>query len=385
MKGGADVIAASSGSVYYSGNYWNDFVAVRAILNRRATGEEQLEWYNYFFKQHPGPYKKVLMLNCGNGWLERKMHKRGYITELVGVDYSDELLDEARKKAGKLPFRYYHMDINTGSFPEADFDLVINHAAAHHIAKLNKVFRRLLEITTNDALFVNYDYVGPHRNQYSMQQWHAASKLNKLLPETCQQALGYPHLPTMLVTDPSEAVHAELILETMGRYFTVDAFRPLGGALAYLLLTHNEAIQNAPKRTVARALKTIMDADETYLAEHPESTMFAYWVAKPDKAVLRQTALLNTWQQAEDEREKNAVQAKGHYYDLEPIQELFLELDSLRITKQHKQSTIEELQQHNDALQSELEAIQSSTSWKIARLLARAKAALPLPGRSPES
>jgi SAM-dependent methyltransferase len=384
MNEGMGVIAPGTGKVYYTGKYWNDFPAAVAEINRRATGDPKTVWYDHFFKNQGHKFNKVLMLNCGNGWVEREMHDKGYFGgEVVGVDFADDLLEEARQKASKLPFRYYKMDINTAKFPEGDFDLVINHAAGHHIAKVNKVFTELLRIMTGDGVFLNYDYVGPHRNQYPIDQWHAAHQLNQTLPNHVRQALSYPHLPTMLVTDPSEAIHAELILPVMRRYFDFDFFKPVGGALAYLLLTHNQAIQKASKPDVLKTVKAIMAADGTYHDQHPEHTMFAYWAGKPRKAELKNTEKLRDYQKEEDEREKRAAQQGGHYYDLNLIQQLYQELDDLRIAKQHKQSTIEELQKENDALRAEIQKLQDRTvRRRAARLMHRAKHTIARPAKT---
>jgi SAM-dependent methyltransferase len=373
MSEGIGVIAPSTGKVYYTGKYWNDFPDAVAEINRRATGDPKTVWYDHFFKNQKRQFKKVLFINCGNGWPEREMYEKGYLNgEVVGVDYADDLLEEAREKAGNLPFRYYKMDINTAKFPEEGFDLVINHAAGHHIANVNKVFAELMRIMTDDGVFLNYDYVGPHRNQYHIHQWHAAHELNQTLPEHVRQTMSYPHLPTMLVTDPSEAVHAELILPVMRRYFDFDFFKPVGGAVAYLLLTHNEAIQKAPKKDVTKTVKAIMQADDEYHETHPEHTMFAYWAGRPRKAELQNEKKLRDFQKEEDEREKLAKKRDGHYYDLNLIQQLYLELDELRITKQHKESTIRELQKENEELRKQLHLRKSPTE-KAAHLLRRAK------------
>ena len=65
---------------------------------------------------------------------------------------------------------------------------------------------------------------------------------NARLPPHVQQSLAYPHLPTMLVSNPSEAQHSELIMEAMRRYFFVDLFRPLGGPVAYPILRIRQAV-----------------------------------------------------------------------------------------------------------------------------------------------
>ena len=53
------------------------------------------------------------------------------------------LVDEAAAAAAAegLPLTYVQSNVNDGVFPEGEFDLVVNHAAAHHIASLDRVFR----------------------------------------------------------------------------------------------------------------------------------------------------------------------------------------------------------------------------------------------------
>ena len=241
-------------------------------------------------------FERALILNCGNGWVERELLASGLIREAVGIDYGEELLQEARAAAAEngLPLTYVRANINDGVFPEGEFDLVVNHAAAHHIAAIDRVFREICRILPEDGWFVSYDYVGPHRNQYEPAAWEAAWSLNGELPASLRQDLQYPHLPTMLVTDPTEAIHSELIVETMHRYFTVSEFTPLGGALAYPLLTHNGRLFESDDPAERAAwVDRIMEADDRFLAEHPGSTLFAYFAGTPDKSVLAETERLS--------------------------------------------------------------------------------------------
>ena len=71
------------------------------------------------------------------------------------------------------------------------------------------------------------------------------------IPEYVRQEMVYPHLPTMLHDDPTEAIHSELTLENLYRCFDVEQFTPVGGAVAYPLMTHNQqlaALENASER-----------------------------------------------------------------------------------------------------------------------------------------
>jgi SAM-dependent methyltransferase len=305
------------GSVYYKAGYWNQLEQVREYLNRRATDDPALDWSRHLLKWRGGPFAKALILNCGNGWVERDLLTVGVVKEAVGIDFIDDLLDTARAAAANddLPLRYYQMDTNTAQFPEGDYDLVVNFAAAHHIARLDRVFRRVAELLPDDGVFVSWDYVGAHRNQYPTEQWEAVWETNQRLPEDMRQDLSYPHVPTMIYGDPTEAVHSELIVSTMRRYFDTVYYRGVGGALAYPLLTFNEPMLSRDPEQIVDLVGTILEADAEYTDRDPESnTLFAYLIAQPNKAALTNTAQLTEWAREEDEREAAAARNDGAYY-----------------------------------------------------------------------
>jgi len=303
--------------IYYQGTYWNDFDVVVRRINERISGDASRPWFEHFAKVSERTFERALILNCGNGWVERELLASGLILEAVGIDYSEELLVQARTAADEagLPLSYEQVNINTAELPPREFDLVVNHAAGHHIAAIDRVFRELCRVLPEDGWFVSFDYVGPHRNQYTPEAWEAAWAVNRELPVSLRQDLRYPHLPTMLATDPTEAIHSELILETFGRYFSFSEFTPLGGAIAYPLLTHNarmfEATDAAEQSTW---LRRIMEADDSFLVEHPDSSLFAYFSGRPKKSVLSETDQLATWEAEENERERLAAENAGEYY-----------------------------------------------------------------------
>ena len=330
----SDATVNADSSVYYQAGYWNDLLQVRQYLNRRATDDPDTDWSHYLANWRGRPFAKALILNCGNGWVERDLVKNGMVKEAVGVDFIDDLLVTAREEAGKeeLPLRYYQMDTNTARFPEDGYDLVVNFAAGHHIARLDRVFRRLAELLSEDGVLVSWDYVGPHRNQYSTAQWEAAWQTNQQLPEAVRQDMNYPHLPTMLATDPTEAIHSELIVATLARYFDTVHARTLGGAVGYPLLTFNTAIQSSDPADVADVVGTILDADAEYTDRDPDAnTLFAYLISQPNKAALTNTAALTEWEREEDEREAAAERDGGRYYPTTFVGDMFARLYASRV------------------------------------------------------
>ena len=319
-------IEASSSEVYYSGVYWNDFEEVRSYMNKLSTGDPSLHWHEHLLSWNGGkPFRKALIVSCGNGFVERDLYSKGIILSAVGIDINQDLLRAARAEASKhnIPLTYYRIDSNKqDDFPDDSYDLVLNHAALHHVAYVDFHIRALSRVLrrTPGGILVNYDYVGPHRNQYDADTWDTMLKIDKD-SDACFRKPNferrYPHLPTMLLTDPSEAIHSELLLTTLDRYFEPVWLRFLNGALAYELLTHNENLQ-AECHSGAQLqdhIKKVIELDENFSQTHRGRELFMYSILKP-RASLPSETDLHTWTNEENIREATALQNGGIYYPL---------------------------------------------------------------------
>jgi hypothetical protein len=254
----------------------------------------------------------------------------------VGLDFLQQMVDEAAKEATKagLPLTYQQHDMNSEQpMPDFQFDLVINHAAAHHFGHIDFAMKEIRRVMKPDGKFVSMDYIGPHRNQYNTQTWKAIEAANAALPQGLRQNFGpdggIPNIPTMLIYDPSEAHHSELIMATMGRYFFIDRFAPIGGAIAYPILTHNKNFQSHCN-DIAKAGQTaagcvldspwqlqldkVMEADAAWLKADPLGrTLFAFVIATPLDSGLPNAAFSAVLHSEEMAREKLGI--KQIYYD----------------------------------------------------------------------
>jgi hypothetical protein len=189
------------------------------------------------------------------------------------------------------------------------------------IIYINFVFNRIREILSPSGWFVCWEYVGPHRNQYDTFTWNAIKKANNDFPIHLQQDIktSYPHLPTMLVMDPSEAQHSELILETIRRYFFILLMRPLGGAIAYPILTHNRNLHAVAYNLTEKVCHEVMEKDRIWLEADIGRSMFSFIIATPLDGGIPTKEYGQLLQKHEDEREKAKI-----YYTKVNIDEGFV-------------------------------------------------------------
>lgn len=327
------VLEPSEGFNYYRGDvYWNNFDLINAHHNRLISGREHVGWREHVRERY-GRAGSALFVHCGNGWVERDFFRDGMIDVAVGADISDDLLNQARGAAAELgmPAQYYQADTNTFDFRQIQVDWIVNHAAFHHIAYIDRALRAFAHVLHPSGLLIGFDYTGPHRNQYPWADWSEMIRVNRSLPAQFQVDLRYPHMPTMLATDPTEAVHSELILDVCRRYFSFLELRPLGGALAYQLLYQNQALHAAQDTPEGRkVINELIERDHDYTGNDPAKSYFNFWVARPKADVLLNEAQLEAWTREEQVREEEARGNGQRYGPMEPLEVINNELSDLR-------------------------------------------------------
>jgi SAM-dependent methyltransferase len=301
--------------VYYSSIYWNDFPRVLEHICEICTGDPGKFWINDFEERYcaDGPFRHGLFLNCGNGWVERDFVDLGIVRRATAFDYSIDLLREAARQRADRSIDYFQADVNLVDFQADSFDLVVNVGAIHHVQYVNRLFRILCRVMTPNGVLVNYDYVGPARNQYSSAHWRLIKRVNASLPPAVRKDLiGRAHLPTMLHDDPTEAIHSDLTLEAMQRHFELTELRDLGGGIAYDILTHNRKAHALSAPEVNPHLDRLLAIDRDYTNAGRVPNLFSYFIGRPRKSSLADPAMM-VHQEAEDRREALAARRRGTY------------------------------------------------------------------------
>ena len=93
-------------TVYYDSGYWNDFDATQQMFNQRIAGGMPGPWFHDYFAGRGRPFARAGCSSIAEtGGSSADMVSAGVVSEAVGIDYSEALLEEARREAGALVCR----------------------------------------------------------------------------------------------------------------------------------------------------------------------------------------------------------------------------------------------------------------------------------------
>ena len=261
--------------------YWNDLPRVIEYLSRLATGD-QARWWVPYLKERYGvrPRRRGLMLGCGNGWVERNLYDEGVAERFDAFDVSEEAIKTARELCGDRPITYHQADFRTFR-PDGTYDLIVNHAALHHARYLYRMMHVIASALDDDGIFVNWEYVGPNRNQYSASHLRVMTAINAALPERFRTA--YPlllDLRTFLTGDPTEAVHAAEIRRAFAQYFDPIERHDLGGGVAYQILWNNIEEFQKDDPEARQTLEWLLRLDERLTESGAVPVLFSFFIGR---------------------------------------------------------------------------------------------------------
>lgn len=111
------------------------------------------EWYQ-FKKLFPDLQDKaVLDLGCGYGWHSKYAVEQG-AKQVVGIDLSEKMIQEAVEKNGDLKITYRVCGIEEYEYPVNEFDCVISNLVLHYIADLETVFKEIFLTLKPEGVFL---------------------------------------------------------------------------------------------------------------------------------------------------------------------------------------------------------------------------------------
>jgi SAM-dependent methyltransferase len=233
------------------GTQWLQIPGASENMNRRATGDPEMDWITHsaaLLAKFTKPIK-ALSLGCGFGVIERVLRRSDYCQFIHGVDVAEGAIEGARKAArdaGLDGLTYEVADLNTATLPKETYDVVYVHAALHHVFQLEHLLDQIKQTLKPGGLFFVYEYIGPSQMQFPRRDLELADAFLNAIPERYRgmrrlkgikkEALRLS-LDSMNSSDPSESIRASEIVPLTASRFDVKHFRYVGGTLLLLIFS----------------------------------------------------------------------------------------------------------------------------------------------------
>jgi SAM-dependent methyltransferase len=239
---------------------WMASVAVLMHLNERATGDPARDWLSsWAHRWFVGDKLRVLVLGCGEGWLERTVAQWPFVARIDASDAAAEAVARARAMAPPN-VHYTTADLNVAELEPDANDVVVAHSVLHHVENLEHCLAQIERAMKRDATLIINEYVGPNRFQFGDD---ILAIINELLV-----ALGYPPrerppVEQVIAADPTEAVRSEELMPMLAERFEILEQKALGGTVLMHLLydiVQDFRWENARERSIVDMLCTFEGA-----------------------------------------------------------------------------------------------------------------------------
>jgi SAM-dependent methyltransferase len=149
-----------------------EFFAGYARLPRSELGLRAVFEWPAFERLLPASLRgmRVLDLGCGLGYFAREARKRG-AREVIGVDLSDRMLQEARARTDDAGIVYLRAELEAFEPERAAFDLAVSSLALHYVADYPRVVRGVAECLVPGGRFA-FSVEHPIYTALGTAEWH---------------------------------------------------------------------------------------------------------------------------------------------------------------------------------------------------------------------
>ena len=230
--------------------FWTRSRVVREYLHEMASGDPRCDWVTWMTHRYAlKSGLRVLVLGCGDGWLERAVAENDRVESVVGVDFSPQAIARASESTARagLARKVSHqvVDLDREALPAGGYDLVFAHDVIHHLRNLDSFFDRVSKELAPSGVLLFCEYVGPDRFQYGRERRGIIDEFLRALPEKYRRLPRTGGVATEGVRtdpgelarrDPSEAVRSSEILPAVRRRLKVLEEIPYGGSILNPLL-----------------------------------------------------------------------------------------------------------------------------------------------------
>lgn len=260
--------------------------------NQLITGNSQSGFKDYISTNILNNHKDLKMLSLGSGKCHHELEfaEHPNIKEIVCMDISDELIENARTTAyqnnlSNISFKV--QNVYEYTYPENYYDIVFFHASLHHFKNIDNFLKNKVKHTLkkNGLLIIN-EYVGPNRLQYPKHQIKAINECLNLIPMKFKKRFKLNFfknrfygsgLIRMIIADPSECIESENIMPSIHKHYTIVYESSFGGNIlipALKDLGHHFIKLDQEKELL---LKDLFKFEDDYLKQHKSDYVFGVY------------------------------------------------------------------------------------------------------------
>lgn len=141
--------------------YWTNRAAGYSQVNREElAGENRHHWLRELTAHIPAGRKEeleILDIGTGPGFFSILLAEQGY--HVTAVDYTEAMLEEARKNAGHLAGRiqFYKMDAQNLGFLDESFDVIVTRNLTWNLENPLLAYREWHRVLKKGGVLLNYD------------------------------------------------------------------------------------------------------------------------------------------------------------------------------------------------------------------------------------
>lgn len=162
-------------------NKYNDnrFFSQYSQMSRSVEGLKGAgEWHTLQKMLPDFKGKRVLDLGCGFGWHCIYAIEHG-ATKVIGIDISEKMLEEARKRNPSPLIEYKCMAIEDFDFQADSYDIVISSLTFHYLENFMDISQKINVCLTLGGSFV-FSVEHPIFTAYGNQDWHYDQAGNRI-------------------------------------------------------------------------------------------------------------------------------------------------------------------------------------------------------------
>ncbi len=299
------------------GEMWIATKACRQQINRKISGDENIDWFSYSVRRYMAPALglfnapkprenyRCLILGATEGHMERELCRLGFKGKIVASDIADKALARAAERSraeGFANIDYIVADLNTASFAGA-FDYIIAEGVLHHVREIRYCLGMLHDALAPDGRIIMVEHHAPLRFQLPQAQTRWINAVLNVMPKklrpfprsvddylpptSAESAVVYYAHPTkesVEAFDPSETISGLALRSLLPQVFDIVEEKGFGGTLLSYMTGHFP-FALADKDSFTNAwLQVLIEIENTLIQTGILKDEFVFYVCKRSSA-----------------------------------------------------------------------------------------------------